>query len=184
MSENGHHRRTTKAPEQAYSGAFVVPAPAAQQPLKPTRVDGPGTRRQPCGGRPSRRQEHPMPDTTSAGFDRAAALTTAQHRAYEHAQAAQQHHAQALEETAYAYDRDGSDYMRADVAAARQRAQGHASRTADSVRLADMWARVARALAATADGRVAAYDLNVQLDPQSIGDEIQRQLRTARGHGG
>lgn len=122
--------------------------------------------------------------TTPPTFDRATALTTAQQLAYEHAQAAQKHHTQALEETAYADERRGNDYQRAAVTEALQRAQGHASRTADSARLADMWARVAQALAHGTDSRPAAYDLHVQLDPKDVGEELARQLRTARFLGG
>ncbi|WP_330349590.1 hypothetical protein [Streptomyces sp. NBC_00582] len=125
-----------------------------------------------------------MPNTPPAPFDRATALTTAQQRAFEHAQAAQKHHAQALEETTYADAHASDDYRRAAVGEARQRAQGHASRTADSARLADMWASVAQALVTGTDGRPTTYDLHVQLDPKSVGEELLRQLRTTPGLGG
>jgi hypothetical protein len=125
-----------------------------------------------------------MPTTPPTDFDRAAALEAAQQQAYENAQAAQKHHAQAAEQTQYADARAGSDYLRQAVAEARQEAQRHSVCTTEAARLADMWARVAVALAAGTDTRTATYDLNVQLDPKSDGEELVRLLRESQSRQG
>src|SRR5437868_12723696 len=95
MSENGHHIRTTKAPDSARSGAFVVPAPAVRAAQVGAHFRGVGEHPQLYGGRTPRHQEPLMTDARPVNFDPSAALRTAQRWAFHHANEAQDQYEQA-----------------------------------------------------------------------------------------
>ena len=111
-----------------------------------------------------------MTDAQPVNFDPSAALRTAQHWAFHHANDAQDQYeaAEAIRSRAEETGIGGALADRAYARAERSRA------------MADTWATAARALAVAPGSQPAAYDLTVQLDPKDIGQDIVRQLRDLR----
>lgn len=187
MSENGHHTRMIKAPGRRNSGAFVMPAPAVRAAQVGAHFRGVGEHPQPYGGRTHNPQEAAMPDTTPELAWTAEQLTAAQQAAVRWAATAEQTALEAASNDDYADDRASKPFMIDAVADARRKAQTYRSRSAEASRMAEMWSRVATALALSTSGQPAAYDLTVQLDPKHAGEELARHVhdvqRTTRSLG-
>ncbi|MEU1478901.1 hypothetical protein [Streptomyces sp. NPDC005760] len=128
-----------------------------------------------------------MPDTTPDPVWTAEQLTAAQQAAVRWASKAEQTALDADSNDDYADERAAKPFLLDAVADARRKAQALRARSAEASRLAEMWSRVATALAARPDSQPAAYDLTVQLDPKHVGEELARHVqdleRTARSPG-
>ncbi|MGW3410260.1 hypothetical protein [Streptomyces sp. NPDC000888] len=81
----------------------------------------------------------------------------------------------ALQSETYVKEHQDSQYLRTPVAEQRVNAQEHHARSTAARQLAEMWARVATALAPSHD----AYDVHVGLDPAAA-----RQALDAAAHSG
>lgn len=118
-----------------------------------------------------------MPDTTPDPVWAAEQLAAAQQAAVRWASKAEETALDADSNDDYADERAAKPFLLDAVADARRKAQALRARSAEASRLAEMWSRVAAALAARPDGQPAAYDLTVQLDPKHVGEELARHVR-------
>jgi len=188
MSKNGHPERTTKAPDTARSGAFVVPGARRTGRSHGAHFRGVGSAGSSATGAHPRHQKRPIPDPSATDGD----WLTEQHHlaqqaAVRWAAAADTAATDAARRETYANDRADSSYLRAAVADARNEAQALRATSVEASRLAEMWARVATALQpaqAPGNGQPVTYDINVAMDPQTTADTIGHQLRQMKGRRG
>lgn len=107
-----------------------------------------------------------MPDAPPVNFDRATALSLAQHWAFSHAHEAQDRYDQAEALRALSEETGVGGALPAEAYALANRSRA----------MAETWSHVAAALAnpATADGQPNVYELHVAIDPTNVHQVIRR----------